>query len=160
MVKSFQRYYFCVVAVTLFLMGIINILSVNESSFLLDQFDPFLFLKNRWCLFAVGMLEIIVSAVLLLGQRIQTRLLWITWLTSMLIVYRVGLRWNDAPNLGDCLGNFDEWLPIPPPLLAMITSTILVFCLASSSILLIYNGLKRLNFKKAKPVSIIEQQTA
>lgn len=131
--KRSQEYFVFGVAVTSFVAAMLVLLSATGTGHILDDSDPFLFLSSRQVFYLVGGLGFVLSAFLLVLQnRLQTKLLLIAWLSTSFLVYKIGLSRTNEPNYFSCLGNLDEMLQISPKAFDRIASIILILMLGGS----------------------------
>jgi len=99
----------------------------------------------------MGGLELLASAFLLLkngGQGVKLNL--IAWLATTLFLYRVGRLWMDAPNLGDCLANLNDQIPVSPRINTWVMLAVLAWLLLGSYGLIILDGLGRTRLPAAR----------
>lgn len=141
MSRRVEEYFLYPAAVLLFFTAMVELSGAISAARILDQPDPLLLLSSRLVLVLVGVLELLLSAYLLMGQYGWAKLGLTAGLTTNLLVYRLGLWWAGAPNFGDCVGNFNEWLPISPWSLHVIMVAALGFLIIGSYTFLILNWL-------------------
>jgi len=107
--RQIHKYFVHPAAVLLFIMALASLYSASGTSgadtFVMDQRDPLLFLKYRHVFLAAGVLELLLSAYLLMGCGLWTKLLLAAWLSTCLLVYRLGFRFTGEPNIYDYLGD-------------------------------------------------------
>jgi hypothetical protein len=152
--RKIEAVFFWAAAVILFLTAAAELSStVNDAQFL-NQSDPLLFISSRRVLALTGVFELLISGFLLMGQNKWLKLGLAAWLATDLLVYRIGLQWTDAPNYSDCLGNFNDWLPIPPRILHMIMVLILGFLIVGSYALLILGWLNNRKSVETRSVMV------
>jgi hypothetical protein len=136
-----EEYFPYSAAVILFFMAMVELCGAMSAARILDQPDPLLPLSNRLVLVLVGMLELLLSAYLLMGRYGWAKPGLTAWLTTNLLVYRLGLWRAGAPNFSDCVGNFNEWLPISPRVLHVIMVAALGLLIIGSYTFLILDWL-------------------
>jgi len=153
MIRKIENYFIWLAAVLLFIMAAAELSSAFNNEQFLDQPDPFLFISSRYILILTGFIELLLSAFLLMAKNRSLKLGLLAWFATNLLVYRIGLQWQGAPNYSDCLGNFNDWLPIPPRILHVIMVGILIFWLTGSYGCLIFNWLT--NRKSVETKSIV-----
>ena len=134
-----QTYFLDLAAVIFFVLAAFNLLGFVGSADALNWPDPLFQLGNRWVLVICGGLELLVSAVLLTGKSQWLKLGLLAWLTTNLLVYRIGLWLGGASNFGDCLGNYIDWFLISPRTMGMVTNGLLGFMLTGSYAFLAFN---------------------
>ena len=100
------------VALFLALTGAIKVVSCLTETKLLATSDPLLqILTVRQVLFVAALLEILVARRIWSNQHDGERA-WLTlWLSSIFVVYRVGLAAIGYRGRCSCLGNVADWLP-------------------------------------------------
>jgi hypothetical protein len=104
-------------AVILFITGAAKFISALGAAESLDQPDSLLILTHRHIFFLMSGLELGLSAYLLMGGNTKLKLALLAWLATNFLVFRIGLWWMGAPNLCNCLGNLDQFLPLSPGIL-------------------------------------------
>lgn len=140
-------------AVILFVKALAELSGTLSPAPFLDEPDPFLLISSRLVLVLLGVCELVLSAYLLMGKNLQIKL-WLTaWFATNLMVYRIGLQSQGAPDFSDCLGNFDDWLPVTPRILHVVMEILLIFLLAGSYGSLLLNWLA--HRKPSKAISIM-----
>lgn len=112
--KRVEIYFVTAAAVLLFITGAAKILSAFSGAVALDQPDALLILPHRYIFLLLGGLELGVSAFLLIGRNLKMQLLVIAWLAANFLFYRLGLIWMNGSSFCNCLGSFNEYLPISP----------------------------------------------
>lgn len=136
----------------LFFMAMVELSGAIGTARILDQPDPLLPLSNRLVFVLVGVLELLLSAYLLMGQYGWAKPGLTAWLATNLLVYRLGVWWAGAPNFGDCVGNFNEWLPVSPRTLHVIVVAALEFLIIGSYTFLILDWFGGPKSMKKKPL--------
>jgi hypothetical protein len=130
--------------VILFATAVAKLYSAGGTAQVLTYLDPIIPASNRQVFYISGLLELAISAFLLLkngGQK--TKLLVIAWLATTFLLYRVGLAWEHAPNLCDCLGNLSDTLPISPRIINPVMLAVLGWLFFGSYSLIIVDYLGR-----------------
>src|SRR5207249_12077617 len=77
--------------------------------------DPLLYLRTDMLLVLVGSLEIAVAAIILSPGSFSFKLRSILWLSSMLLVYRIGLFGIGYRKPCLCAGSPNSWLMLLNP---------------------------------------------
>jgi hypothetical protein len=124
-------------AVILFVTGAAKLFSALGAAQALDQPDSLLSLSHRHIFMIMGGLELGLSAFLLMSRNPKMQLALVAWLATNLLVYRIGLWWISAPDLCNCLGNLNQYLPVSPRILNVAALTALGWLLVGSYTLMI-----------------------
>jgi hypothetical protein len=144
-------------AIILFITGAAKLISAFGAAQVLDQADSLLILKHRYVLFFMSGTELGLSAFLLMGRNSKIKLSLIAWLGTNFLMYRIGLWWMSAPNLCNCLGNLNEYLPISPRILNLVAFTALGWLLIGSYALMILGWRNRPVEVRLKPIPSKQQ---
>lgn len=152
MSRRVEEYFLYSAAVILFFTAMVELSGAIGAAQILDEPDPLLLLSNRLVLALVGVLELLLSAYLLLGQYGWAKPGLTAWLATNLLVYRLGVWRAGAPNFSDCVGNFNEWLPVSPRILHVIMVAALGFLIIGSYTFLIMNWSSNRKSVKKKPL--------
>ena len=78
----------------------------------------------------------------------------IAWLATNFLAYRIILWWMGAPNLCNCLGSLNQYLPVSPRVLNIAAFTALGWLLVGSYGLMIIERRNRPAEVYAEPVPI------
>jgi hypothetical protein len=73
-------------------MGMLHLLG-NRGSGLMQPPDPIFAISSRYLFWMLGVLKILLAAVCLGAKSPGTPPLWVAWLATNLLVYRVALVW-------------------------------------------------------------------
>jgi hypothetical protein len=140
------------VAALLMLTGLLKLVTVVQRSAYLDLADPLFeftgVLSVRSTLLLAGMMEVVV-AVFLLGQRQPfVRLAAIAWMSTLFVLYRVGLWAIGFHGPCRCLGGAADWLGIGPEYVNTLSLVTLAYFTAGSYVqllrlLLLQTGCRR-----------------
>jgi hypothetical protein len=155
--RKIQNWFLFSTAVILFVTAAFILLSATSKVPILNAPDPILTLSNRRVFFLVSGLELAVSAFLLLVRNSQIRLLLTAGLAVSLLAYHVGLAHYREPNLFVCLGNFTDWVTLPPRILNGVTLTVLGWMLLGSIGLLAWGWVSR---RKGTPAASTDEVTS
>jgi hypothetical protein len=147
-----QSYFMGAAAVILFILAALNFCGAAGTSPALNWPDALLPLSNRWVLVLCGGAEIGVSAVLLAGKSKWVKFGWLAWLTTNLLVYRIGLWSVGASNFGDYLGNYIEWFTISPRTMSLVTEILIGFMFIGGYAFLVINWLRERKRRLRKSV--------
>jgi len=113
-VKIQNRFIFSA-AVILFVTAVAKIFSATGPAQALSYPDPVLPLTNRHVFYLVGGIELVVSAFLLIKNGCEKiKLCLVAWLAVNFLIYRLGLQAQGSLIACDCLGNFNDKLPLSP----------------------------------------------
>jgi hypothetical protein len=109
-----QRWFILTSAWALSATGSAKVLSFFEAAKSLSLSDPlFPILSQRELLSGVGLIEIAVAAFLLFARvDLVAKLAVIAWISSLFVLYRVGLSLIGYHGPCSCLGRFGQSLPI------------------------------------------------
>jgi hypothetical protein len=138
-----QKWFIFSVAIILFATASAKLLSAHGTASALNRLDPVLFLSNRRVFYLAGVVELVLSAYLLMSRSDGVRLGFIAWLATNFAVYRAGLWWNHSPNLCSCLGNLTDKISISPRILDAALLAILGWLFIGSYTFLFLNWLRR-----------------
>ena len=150
MIKRIQSFFIYSAAIILFIAAAAKLLSATGSAQALDASDSVLYLSHRHIFLLAGGLELVMSAFLLMSRKAKTQLALIAWLAANFLVYRIGLWWMGAPNLCNCLGNLDDYLPISPEVLNATALASLTWLLIGSWTFLILG-------RRKQPVEVLPE---
>jgi hypothetical protein len=159
-----QSHFVNAVAVLLFCAAAINLLSASSSVPVLNQPDVLLQLNDRLALnsrlvlILKGILELSFSGYLLAGKESWHKLLWVAWLATNLLIYRIGSWWSGAPVFSDCAGNLIDWFTVSPRWLGALSNILLTLMFVGSSGLLLIGWLKELKASKKETVVNVSRQ--
>jgi hypothetical protein len=135
-IRNIRECFILSVAIILFVTAAAKLLGATSSAHILASFDPMLFLSNREVFRLAAVMELSVSAYLLMGRNHNMKLVLIAGLSAFYLIYRVGLQLVAAPNLFSCLGNLTGLIPISPRILDRLTVAMLGWMLIGSYTLL------------------------
>ena len=143
MIRRFQGIFIYSAAIILFIAAAAKLLSATGSAQALDASDSVLYLSHRHLFLLEGGLELVMSAFLLMSRNSKTQTALIAWLATNFLVYRLGLWWMGAPNLCNCLGNLDDYLPLSPRFINAVAYASLAWLLIGSWMLLMLGRRKQ-----------------
>ena len=138
MAKRTQNIFIFSAAIILFIAAAAKMLSATGSAQALDAPDSVLSLSHRHLFLLEGGLELVLSAFLLMSRNSKTQTALIAWLATNFLVYRLGLWWMGAPNLCNCLGNLDDYLPLSPRFINAVAYASLAWLLIGSWTFLLF----------------------
>lgn len=94
--------------------------------------DPITGFQFAHLMLAVGVLELGIAGVCLLGTGKRLSLALIAWLATDFVVYRFGLWWMGWKKPCACMGNLTDALHIPPQLADNAMKMVLAYLLVGS----------------------------
>src|ERR1051325_1698424 len=145
-------------AVILFVTAIAKLLSAAGSSVELEHHDPILVLTNRHVFILVAIIELALSAFLLISRHRLLGLLLVAWLATNFLVYRAGLHSVGAPAFCNCIGSYNR-ISLSPFALNLLLLVALGWLLAGSYAGLILEWLARHRRPAAAPPQPAARQT-
>ena len=99
--------------VVLLVTGLAKLWSAMGEARALGLRDPLFGLRFRQLMAGVGLLEVMVSGVCLVGRRERFSLVLVGWLAGNFALYRVGLWWLDWKRPCGCSGHVRDTLEMP-----------------------------------------------
>jgi hypothetical protein len=132
-----QAFFIFSAAVILFITGAAKLFTALGAAGALDQPDSLLILSHRHIFLLMSGLELGLSAFLLMGRNTKMQLALVAWLATNFLMYRIGLWWIGAPDLCNCLGNLNQYLPVSPRILNAAALVALGWLLVGSCTLMI-----------------------
>jgi hypothetical protein len=118
--------------VLLIVTAIAKLVSSAGSARILLAMDPLLKISFREVFWVVGAIELIIGLFCLTRSRTILQLVLTAWLSTGILLYRVGLSWIDYAKPCFCLGNLADALHIPPPMVDTAMKCILLYLLIGS----------------------------
>jgi hypothetical protein len=110
-----------------------KLLMVLGEARILGSADPLIsFLSNRQVLFLVGALELWVAYMIYRSPGALLSLSLVAWLSTLFLLYRVGLWGTGFQGTCGCLGNLAEMLGVKPATLDLVVKTMLAYLLVGS----------------------------
>jgi len=134
--------------VVLAVTGLAKLWSGLGDSAFLKLVDPIIGLNFGHLMLAVGVVEIVVALLCLLGRWQLLALSLIAWLSSSFLIYRVGLWWMGWKKPCSCLGNLTDALGIAPATADSIMKIVLA-CLLLGSYWLLFQQWRAVEQRKA-----------
>ena len=120
------------VAATLFLMAAALLSTLRSKDPVLNELDPLLHLTGRQILVGFGLSSLVISGIVLLARDETFGFVFTGAYATSLLIYRVLLRSRHAVNFSDCLGNFNDWVPVSPRMLNEVWWVALILLIAPS----------------------------
>ena len=123
--------------VILGITGIAKVWSAFGTSKFLAVIDPIFAITFGQLMLLVGLAEIAIALVCFFSKRQTLALGLVAWMSTNLLVYRLGLWWMDWHRPCNCLGNLTDALHISPQIADNIMKVLLACLLIGSYGLLI-----------------------
>jgi hypothetical protein len=120
-------------------------ISASGSAHILKGYDPSLGIQYKHLFLIVGICELFVALTCFFNRHTVTKVILISWLSTMLLVYRISLlfvRWDKPCS---CLGTLTGALHIPPQTADTFMKAVLIYLLIGSYVSLFW--LWRQNYK-------------
>jgi hypothetical protein len=149
--KSLQNGVFFTAAVMLFVVAAVVFWAGFGAQSALELPDPLLRLSVRNVFRLVGTMALGTSGFLLWSRNTELRWRVLAWLSLVLLVYHLGLRWFGGANLFACVGNLGIGVPISPRYLHGSLSTALALLASVSIGALAFHRLQRGRGGTAEP---------
>ena len=130
--KKIVRRFVISVAAILALTGIAKMWSAFGGAKVLVIADPILGLQFGHLMIAVGGFELAVAGMCLFSKSQRLPLIFVAWLSTNFVVYRLGLSWMGWHRPCNCLGNLTDALHISPQLADNIMKGVLAYLLIGS----------------------------
>ena len=135
--ESAMKFFVRSSGVLLFITALAKIISAFGIQPILARTDPILIISYRNLFWSVGGIELVVAAFCLLQNRMLVNLGLIAWISSEVLVYRLGL-WLIGWKLPCvCLGSMTGAIHIPQNVAALIMRCVLSY-LAIGSFYILY----------------------
>ena len=134
--KQFSTWFILSAGVILALTGAAKLWSALGSARVLGLVDPITGITFRQLFVGVGMAEIIIALVCFRSRRPIPALALVAWLSTVFLIYRLGLWWMGWHGPCSCLGNLTDALHISPQAADNIMKAVLAYLLVSSYTLL------------------------
>jgi hypothetical protein len=131
-IASKAVYYYVKTAVwVIVISGLAKLIAASLENLLLTKHDPvFDFLSYRQVALVVGMVE--VAAAFFIIQRRHLAMHVLCWLSTMFLLYRIGLWGVGSKEPCQCLGNLLGWAGISNSVERGLTTLLFVFLLVCS----------------------------
>lgn len=98
--------------------------------------DPIFEMSLRHVMLLGGLLEVLVAEICLLTKKLQLGLRAVIWLSTVFLVYRLGLWWTDWKQPCRCLGSLTDSLHISPESADLIAKSALAYLLLGGCMIL------------------------
>lgn len=119
-----------------FVSGGAKIVSVIAGGEVLQTLDPIVGMRLGNLFSVVGVAELMVAAVCLLGKRARMQAGLVLWVGMALLLYRIGLAWVGIPRTCGCLGSVTAALGVPVVQADQVMKALLLYLLVGSTITL------------------------
>lgn len=110
--------------------------SVFSRAPILTYSDDLLFIPNWMLLLLASGLEFGVVLLLVKARSVTPKLLAITWLGGVFLLYRLGFWFIGSPELCPCLGSLTGFLPITPAVISSVMLSVAFYMFLGSIVLL------------------------
>lgn len=118
--------------------GIAKVWSGLGNSKFLAVVDPIIGIKFGHLVLVVGLAEIVIALVCFFSKRQMLALVFVAWMSTNFVLYRLGLWWMDWRRPCSCLGNLTDALHISPQVADNIMKVVLAYLLIGSYGLLLW----------------------
>lgn len=122
----------------LLLTAIAKFISASGSSRILQVPDPIITISYGHIFWIVGTIEFVIAVICLCGKQAGLQLSLVAWLSTVFLIYRIGLLWIGYQQPCKCLGNLTDALHIPESLANQTMQVILFYLLLGSYVLLFF----------------------
>ncbi len=128
LVKYFERSF----AIILLITAVAKIVSAMGVSTILLTSDPVFLVSFRLLLLFVAFLELCVATICLFGKSSFIKVSSVAWLSTLFLLYHVGMRLTGYHRPCGCMGNLTDAIHLPPQMAAFTTDIILAYLLITS----------------------------
>ena len=144
-IKSTFAWFSLSAGAILAITGIAKIWSGLGDSKFLAVMDPIIGITFGKLMLAVGVAEIAIALLCFLSKRQTLALGLVAWMSTNLVVYRLGLWWMHWHRPCNCLGNLTDALHLSPQVADNIMKVLLAYLLIGSYGLLIWRWRQQRN---------------
>ena len=137
--------------VILAITSLSKLISAGGKARVLAVSDPLFGVPNRDVLLCAGLVELAAVAYLHFGKDIRAKWLRLLWLSSVFILYRIGVWWTGAAKPCPCLGTLLDAIPLSTNTINGIFKVIIGYMFLGSLFFLTYVSMKK---KQPKIVTI------
>ena len=131
--------------VILAIAAMAKLVSAIGSASILKEHDPILSSSFRNIFILVGSLELAIAAMCLFSRRHGLSILLIAWISTCIIIYRIGLLGMDWHRPCACLGNLTDAIHISPQVADNVMKSALAYLAIGSYVMLFRQWLKPKN---------------
>lgn len=139
-------------AVLLSLTALIKVISALGSAPILEVREPILYLKYRYVLVSVAVVELGVVFMCCSRLNVLLKVCAVAWLATMFVLYRIGLLWVGYDYPCRCLGNVLDGLGLSASAGDWVAKMILAYLLCGS-----YFGLYHLSSCRCSRRAIVRR---
>jgi hypothetical protein len=132
MTTKFERFFVNSAAVLLLLVAISKIVSANGDARVLSNLDPIFSVSFRSFFYFAGTIELFIAFFCLFGHRTVWKVGILALLSTIFLIYRLGLMWIGYSKPCPCLGNLMGALHIQPETAETVVKIILTYLLIGS----------------------------
>jgi hypothetical protein len=137
-IRTFSKWLLYSFGVILSVTAVAKIWSSFGDSRILLQSDPIVRIQFRYLMFAFGSLELAVAFVCFFSNASRDAILLVAWLSTLLLLYRLGMWWLDWHSPCPCLGNLTDALHISPGVSSDLVKVFLAYLFIASYGLLLF----------------------
>jgi hypothetical protein len=116
----------------LLITALAKIISATSSAQIMAISAPIVNISYRDLFIMVGLAEFMVAICLLFGKNLDLQVSLLAWLSTNILIYRIGLIWVGYHKPCSCLGNLTDALHIPPQTADTAMKIILAYLLIGS----------------------------
>jgi hypothetical protein len=131
-VDKWPRRFILSCSVILLITGAAKIVSAMGAARILWLTDPILYISFGHLMLLAGVCELSVSTICILGRNIKLQAAVLAWLSTIFVVYRIGLLYLGWNRPCSCMGNLTDALHIPPKIADVMMEIILGYLLVGS----------------------------
>jgi len=118
--------------VVLLVTGLAKLWSAMGEARVLGVRDPLFGLTFRQLMLGVGLVELVVAGVCLVGRRERLSLVLVGWLSGNFALYRLGLWWLGWKGPCGCLGHVTDALGVSPTAADLVMKIVLGYLLVGA----------------------------
>lgn len=129
--KSFS-FYIRSSGILLLITALAKMISATSSAQIMATLAPIINISYRDLFIMVGLAEFMVGICLLFGKNVGLQVSLLAWLSTNILIYRIGLIWVGYHKPCSCLGTLTDALHISPQAADAIMKFILAYLLIGS----------------------------
>lgn len=118
--------------VLLLITAFAKMISATASTQIMGTLAPIIKISYRDLFIMVGLGEFMVAICLLFGKRVDLQVCLLAWLSTNILIYRIGLVWVGYHKPCSCLGTLTDTLHISPKAADSIMKFVLAYFLIGS----------------------------
>ena len=138
--RRIESLFIWITAEILFVLGAVVWLTSLRHMAVLDRPDGIFHAPNRTVFRVIGTVALLASAHLLISRNKRGAIPLAGWIALNILVYSLGLRWQEQANLLNYLGNIND-LPISPAFIAVVIYVAMGFVVGGSGWWLVWEWL-------------------